>query len=131
MDMITYAHRHDQYDQPGHTRFLQYAKDPVPAWAVDIRPHVEVNSEMKIGIIKHFDKEDTEFYGDYYVTVEVLNVGGVTTPHDLLATYRGSNTDQAEAFACGYVQALQTVGHTEKHLEIFYLSKADAEEDVG
>jgi len=43
MKMITYAHEGD----PHGTRFRQYAKDPVPVWAVDIQPeHLEHSEEQ-------------------------------------------------------------------------------------
>lgn len=86
---------------------------------------------MRIEIIKHFDPEDTTFYGDFYVTVELGNDDNVKTPFDLLATYRESNTTEAEAFAAGYAQALQTVGYVRGPVEIVHLKRADAEEDVG
>lgn len=31
---VTYAHR----DEPNGARFNQYAKDPLPCWAVDVQP---------------------------------------------------------------------------------------------
>jgi hypothetical protein len=81
---------------------------------------------MNIEIIKHFQPEDEEFHGDYFTTVEVGVDDGVKTPFDLLATYRGSNTREAEAFAAGYAQALQTVGWS-KHVNIIHTSANDAD----
>ena len=86
---------------------------------------------MKIEIVKHFDPEDTDFYGDYYVTVENHVEDGVKTPHDELAMFRQCNTDEAEAFANGYAQALLTVGFVKVPIEIIHVSRADADEDVG
>lgn len=36
--MVSYRHR----DGDAGVRFVQYAKDPVPIWAVDVQPFVEV-----------------------------------------------------------------------------------------
>lgn len=55
---------------------------------------------MIIEIVKHFQPEDEDFYGDFYTTVEVEG--------EVLVTYMGSNTDDAEAFADGYAMGRQT-----------------------
>ena len=34
-EMVSYAHK----SSPRGQRFCQYKKDPLPAWAVDVRPH--------------------------------------------------------------------------------------------
>jgi len=81
---------------------------------------------MNIEIVKHFQPEDTEFYGDFYCTVEVGTDDDIKSPFDLLATYRGSNAREAEAFAAGYAQALQTVGWS-KHIDIVFVNKNDAD----
>lgn len=36
--MVSYAHRRAPKSKE---RFVQYANDPLPAWAVDVRPHLE------------------------------------------------------------------------------------------
>ena len=40
-DKISYAHVSD----PGGQRFIQYAKDPIPSWAVDVKSYVEEEKE--------------------------------------------------------------------------------------
>lgn len=44
-EMVSYAHK----DGPAHTRFTQFKKDPLPPWAVDVRPYVEPvrNTDIK------------------------------------------------------------------------------------
>ena len=36
-ETVSYAHR----DEPQGVRFVQYKKDPIPVWAVDVQNHTE------------------------------------------------------------------------------------------
>ena len=69
-----------------------------------------------IKIIKHFQPEDIDFYGDFYVTVEIDG--------RVLRTSFRSHTDEAEAYADGYADALNTMGY---NAMIEVIDKADAE----
>jgi len=71
---------------------------------------------MKIDIVKHFQPEDEDFYGDFYVTIEVDG--------KVVRTCFQSNTDEAEAYADGYADALNVMG---KNVMIETICKADAE----
>lgn len=48
-EMVTYGHRDDKTKA---VRFRQYAKDPVPKWAVDIRPFVEDEDAVTLSMME-------------------------------------------------------------------------------
>lgn len=44
-DMISYRHKDDHQNK---TRFVQYRKDKVPSWAVDVQPHIPPSAQSGV-----------------------------------------------------------------------------------
>jgi hypothetical protein len=63
--MVSYAH---EGDPEGH-RFCQYEKDPLPIWAVDVKPHIPkdnadefIRMAEECGAVKYCTKYGTDAY---------------------------------------------------------------------
>jgi hypothetical protein len=81
---VTYAHK----DDPSGTRYRAMASDAFPAWAVDVKPEIELNNNF-FGYPDH----PTDKYFDEVNTNEIPKILAIRAAYDLISSAGNKEKD--------------------------------------